>query len=36
MARNRQKIIETLVERGISDITQVSRVVQNYYQKLDR
>jgi flagellar protein FlaI len=36
MARNRQKIIETLVERGISDITQVSRVVQNYYQKLGR
>ena len=34
MARNRQKIIETLVERNISDITQVTRVVQNYYHKL--
>ena len=34
MARNRQKIIETLIERNISDISQVTRVVQNYYHKL--
>ena len=34
MAQNRQKILESLVQRNIDDIGQVSTVVQNYYAKL--
>ena len=34
MAQNRQKILESLVQRNIDDIEQVSTVVQNYYAKM--
>jgi len=34
MAQNRQKILESLVQRGYNDINQVSTVVQNYYAKM--
>ena len=34
MAQNRQKILESLVQRNIDDIGQVSTVVQNYYAKM--
>ena len=34
MAQNRQKILESLVQRNIDDIDQVSTVVQNYYAKM--
>ena len=34
MAQNRQKILESLLQRGITDIEQVSTVVQNYYAKM--
>ena len=32
--QNRQRILESLVQRDLADINQVSRVVQNYYNKL--
>ena len=34
MAQNRQKILESLVQRGYNEINQVSTVVQNYYAKM--
>ena len=34
MAQNRQKILESMVQRGITDINQVSTVIQNYYAKM--
>ena len=34
MAQNRQKILESMVQRGITDIHQVSTVIQNYYAKM--
>ena len=33
-AQNRQKILESMLQRGITDIGQVSTVVQNYYAKM--
>ena len=33
MAQNRQKILESMLQRGITDIDQVSTVIQNYYAK---
>ena len=32
-AQQRQKILESMLQRGIADIDQVSTVVQNYYTK---
>ena len=34
MAQNRQKILESMVQRGITDINQVGTVIQNYYAKM--
>ena len=34
VAQNRQKILESMLQRGMSDIKQVSTVVQNYYAKM--
>ena len=34
MANNRQRILESMLQKGINDIEQVSTVVQNYYAKM--
>ena len=34
VVQNRQKILESMLQRGMSDIRQVSTVVQNYYAKM--
>ena len=34
MAQNRQRILESMLQKGINDIDQVSTVVQNYYAKM--
>ena len=34
MAKHRQRILESMLQKGINDIEQVSTVVQNYYAKM--
>jgi len=34
VVQNRQKILESMLQRGMTDIKQVSTVVQNYYAKM--
>jgi len=34
VVQSRQKILESMLQRGMTDIRQVSTVVQNYYAKM--